>query len=79
MMKTDKLIAPEASMTMILDRCHEKRFTSSIKTAAQIMMAKDILFFGILRIILTAASRIRIPTAIRIPLKALATQVTSRK
>ena len=72
MMKSDRLTTPAASMMMMLERSHENRFTNSIKAAAQIMMASGILFFGIFLIILRAASRIRMPTAIRIPLNALA-------
>ena len=42
------------------------------------MIARDKGFFCIFRVILMAASMIRIPTAILMPLKALATHVISR-
>ena len=57
----------------------EKIFIMSIITNEHIIKAFGNIFFGIFFIIVIAASRIRKPTAILIPLKALAITVISRK
>jgi len=73
------LITAPSSISMIEEIFRAKILTTSITAAAPIIKASGSGFFCIFLIIVRAASKIRKPTAIRIPLKALAINPIERK
>ena len=66
-MKMIRLIDPAASNRIMEESLTEKMLISSMTANAQSINTLGIVFFCIFRIILIAASSIRIPTAILIP------------
>ena len=74
-----RLMTAAISIKVMEDIRRAKMSITSIVAKAQLMMISGIGFFCIFLIILIAASRINMPTAILIPLKAWAIHVIYRK
>ena len=78
MVKIVRLIMAAISIRVMEEKFQEKRLMSSMAMQEPIMMERGSHFFCILRIMVMAASKMSSPTAILIPLKALAIQGISK-
>ena len=78
MTEVARLTAAAISIKLIVEKFHEKILINSIAANEQIIIILGNTFFGILFIMVTAASKIKMPTASFIPLNAWAIIVISR-
>ena len=77
--KIVRLTAAAISIKLIEEKFHAKILINSMTTQEQSIIALGSFFLCSFFIMVTAASRIKMPTAILIPLNAFAMMVSSRK